>query len=62
MRNLLHLFGAKNAHHLLRLPILVVSERLKESAKDLGFHQVIVAKNASHETILKTLIKEKENV
>ena len=59
IRNLLQLFGEENQPYLQRVTMVVISERLKESIKDLGFTRVITAKNASHESILKVLSREK---
>lgn len=60
LRNLLQLGGKANQALLLSLPLLVVSERLKELANSLGFNRIIVSKNAQNETILEVLSKERK--
>lgn len=43
--------------YLQNLPVIVISKRMQIKANELGFKKIIVAKNASHKAILKTLAK-----
>lgn len=54
LRNLL-LLKKNQKQRLLKIPLLVSSERLSLLAKDLGFETIFVAENASDEAILKSL-------
>lgn len=58
LRNLLSLATEEDQRYLRQTPILVVSRRLKEYARSLGFDQIVVAKNASNESIL-TVLRER---
>lgn len=58
MQNLKKLLAAAWAD-LAKVPILVISERMQARALELGFENILLAKNASHEAILETLAKEK---
>lgn len=40
--------------------LLVISERMQLYAKELGFHHLLLAKNASHDVILEALVKRKK--
>ena len=42
---------------LKRLPLLVVSERIKMLAEDLGFQTIWVAENPSHEAVIELLVR-----
>lgn len=44
---------------LQETPLLVISQRMRDHAAELGFKQISVAKNASDECILQALAKEK---
>ncbi len=55
IKNLIDLLGPKDKVDLLNVTLLVVSERLKNYAKDQGFKHVMMANNATHESILAAL-------
>jgi len=58
IRNLLQLLGEESKSFLLNVPLLVISERLKDYAGELGFQVIKLAKNASHQSILASLKKD----
>jgi uroporphyrinogen-III synthase len=55
VQNLLIMVG----EHIMNVPIIVVSERIAAFARKSGFKKVILAENASHESIMETLFKQK---
>ncbi len=55
LQNLMTLIGTPNQALLLHVPMVVVSERLVLLAKGLGFKNVFLAANASHNAIIDTL-------
>ncbi len=56
MHNLLELVGAEAAARLCRIPWLLISERMRESALKLGHNAaIVVAQNASDQGIVATL-------
>lgn len=55
VRNLKILFGKDAFPYLQVVPIIVVSERIKMLAHDLGFQTIWVAKNASHQAIIDSI-------
>ena len=56
MHNLIDLVDAQTARRLYRIPWLLISERMRESALKLGHNApVIVAHNASDDGILQTI-------
>lgn len=59
MRNLKILFGQSYWSQLQVLPMLVVSDRIKALAYELGFQTIWVAPNASHKAILETLAQRR---
>jgi len=48
--------------YLKKIPLIVISERIKELARGIGFQMIWVAKNASHQTILDCLEEKKEEI
>lgn len=60
MRHLETLIGEKQVASLHALPLIVVSERIKTLAKDLGYQTIWVADQASHHAILDVLEQKKE--
>ncbi len=50
------LFGANGWPALRQIPLLVVSDRIKLLAENLGFQTIWVAQNASHSAILQHLL------
>ena len=42
--------------------VIVVSERMLQYTKELGFQKIILAKNASHDAIMSTLFQEKDRL
>jgi uroporphyrinogen-III synthase len=61
LRNLITLMGASNQTMLFQIPLVLVSQRLVELARELGFKNVFLAKNASHNAIIDTLCFIKGN-
>lgn len=47
---------------LAKIPVIVVSERLKSLAGQLGFKSIFLAKNASHHAIIETIARNKEQL
>lgn len=60
VKNLKILFGSDAWPQLKIIPLVVVSERIKLLAQDLGFQTIWVARNASHEAILE-ILKRKQS-
>lgn len=60
--NLKILFGQVAWANVNRVPLLVVSERIKILAADLGFQTIWVARDASHQSILQTLMKHRSSI
>lgn len=50
-----HLVALLNKQNLVNIPLVVISERMRLYAKQLGFNKIIVANNASHHAIMDTL-------
>ena len=59
LQNLLVQVGDVNVPLVQEITILVVSERIADFAKEHGFKKIIIATNASHESILDALLKQK---
>lgn len=59
IRNLKILFGQANWPLLQKLPMIVVSERIKTLAAELGFQTIWLASNASHKVILESLAERR---
>ncbi len=57
LENLLALIPDQARHWLQQRPLVVVSERIAEQAKALGFEQVWVAREASDTALLETLME-----
>lgn len=55
VRNLKLLFDDEGWPFIEKLPVIVVSERIKTLAGELGFQTIWVARNASHDAILEAL-------
>ena len=55
VNNLKKLTGDENFRMLKQVPLLVVSDRIKMLAQDLGFQTIWVANNAKHETLIRAL-------
>lgn len=55
LQNLLILAGKENSKRLLLIPLVVVSERIKQAAIMMGFAQIVVADGPADNDILKTL-------
>lgn len=56
------LVGEKAWPAIKALPLIVMSERIKELAHDLGFQTIWVAANASHDAILEMLAQQKDEL
>lgn len=54
VKNLVTLVGVQP------VPLLVISERIFEFAKSLGFNSIFLAKNASHDAMMAELLKQKD--
>lgn len=57
VNNLKNMLGPESWPYLRLTPLLVVSERIKTLAQDLGFQTIWVSVNASQQAILDTLAK-----
>lgn len=60
VRNLETLIGVEHAPLLRALPLIVVSERIRRLAQDLGYQTTWVAAKANHDAILDVLEQKKE--
>ncbi len=60
--NLKQLFGKAGWPALKRIPLIVISERIKALAEDAGFQTIWVASNASHQAILTTIAEKREEL
>lgn len=60
--NLKQLFGEAGWSALKKIPLLVVSERIKALAQDAGFQTIWVATNASHEAILAAIAQRRKSL
>ncbi len=58
LKNLLRLIGTEHLYLLQYIKLLVVSQRMLDTAAKLDCQAVLLADNATDEAILKTLIKE----
>jgi uncharacterized protein HemX/uroporphyrinogen-III synthase len=57
MQNMLTLLAAARTE-LLALPVLVISERMRVQARQMGFNTILLAQNASHDAIISVLNQE----
>ena len=57
LRNLLAMTDKHVLSWLLKTPLLVISQNMLQTAKELGFQKLIMADNASNEAVLKALQK-----
>lgn len=53
--NLKSIFGVAGWQYLRNVPLLVVSERIRKLAGDLGFQTIFVSRDASDEAVLEAL-------
>ena len=58
LQNLLTMLDVKHHSQLFDLPLIVVSDRIKQVANEMGFKRVAVARSASDEAILE-IIKQR---
>ncbi|NOT11322.1 MAG: uroporphyrinogen-III synthase [Methylococcaceae bacterium] len=56
LHNLLNMLGKEYHYQLFDIPLVVVSERIKSIARQLGFKRIAVTDNPSDEAILNTII------
>ncbi|MBA3661412.1 MAG: uroporphyrinogen-III synthase [Gammaproteobacteria bacterium] len=62
VKNLKTLFGTMHWERLRQLPVIVVSNRIKALAFELGYKTIWVAKNASDEAISTVLEEKRESL
>jgi uroporphyrinogen-III synthase len=55
LQNLLIMLGAAHHRQLFSLPLVVVSDRIKQMAVDMGFKRITVTSSPSDEAILETV-------
>ncbi len=55
LQNLLHMLDAEAVALLIRLPLVVVSDRIKKTAEQLGFKQIAVSAQPTDAAILEIL-------
>lgn len=60
VNNLKTLVGINGWPYIKDIPLVVVSERIKVLAHDLGFQTIWVASNASHEAILNVIAQKRK--
>ncbi len=53
--NLLALLGEKIKKQLLSVPLIVISERIKKTAEELGFNRIAVSEKPSDTAIIRTV-------
>jgi len=61
LNNLVTLLGTKGHPQLMDTPLLVISQRMLQGAKALGFQQIILADGASDSAILASLCQWKQS-
>jgi uroporphyrinogen-III synthase len=62
LRNLFDIVGKLGQHWLYHTPLIAVSERARELARELGFaRSPLVAREASDEAIVETLLRWRRN-
>ena len=57
LRNLLAILGTAGRERLINTPLVVIAERTAETARALGFRDVVLAERASDEAILAALCR-----
>lgn len=62
LQNLLIMLGATHHQQLFRLPLVVVSDRIRQLAIDMGFKQIAVAVSPSDDAILETINQSKRGI
>lgn len=62
LQNLLTLLDSKGLNAAQKLPIIVISERMRLQADQCGFHHQILAPNASDDALISVLLKEKDRL
>ena len=62
VQNLKKMFDEDTWHLLRHIPLMVVSERIKMLANDLGFQTIWVARNASHQAILEAIAQRRDEI
>lgn len=62
VQNLKIMLGEQGWPLIQQVPIIVMSERIKKLAEDLGFQTIWVALEASHETVIATLADHLERI
>ena len=62
IQNLKILIGKDGFHSLKKVPLLVVSERIKRLAQDLGFQTIWVARQAGNEAIAECINAKKDEL
>lgn len=60
VKNLKILLGNEGWPYIQKIPLLVISERIKGLAHDLGFKTIWVTHKACHQAILKTLAQNRK--
>lgn len=62
VQNIKILLANEGALSLFQIPLIVVSERIKMLAHDLGFQTIWIARHASHTVILQLLAKKRNEL
>ena len=62
VKNLTLLLADKTGEKLFSVPLIVVSERIKSLAEDLGFQTIWIAKSANHHAILDLLARKRNEL
>lgn len=62
VRNLKILLGETGWPYLQTVPVIVVSERIKSLAHDLGFRRIWVTRNASQEAVLEVMAERRNEL
>jgi uroporphyrinogen-III synthase len=62
LQNLLIMLDATHHQQLFNLPLVVVSDRIKQLAIDMGFKQIAVAVSPSDDAILETINQSKRGI
>lgn len=62
VRNFKTMLGENSWQDIQSLPLVVMSERIKNLAHELGFQTIWVARNANHATIVETLVQKRKEI
>ena len=56
LKNLVTMIGSELAEELFAVPLIVISNRIKQLAEEIGFKTIAVTDNPSDTAIIKTVV------